>query len=187
MRVRNTLPWRNNTEAIAVRMAEELSGRLIGWESATAVDFRVEDCGGQGGGKAFKLSNATDPNAPSLALHILDDAVSSNAPDSIFFDRQRSGQMLLSEAGLCPTRVYDDPGKKWFVEEWTGKVISSDDLSLEVIEEVAQLIAKTHALDTGWYEEIRLRQCIRILPFLRPLSVVTSGFSSHSHNILQIM
>ena len=104
------------------------------------------------------LTNTANPAAPAAALHILHEGLCPAPEDPIYFDRQRLAQEVLSEAGLTPARIADDPGKEWFVEEWYGDGAALEEATLERVEKIAQLLARAHATDAGWYEEIRERQ-----------------------------
>ncbi len=126
-----------------------------------ASDIAIEDHSGHGGGRAYKLTNRANPAAPAAALHILHEGLCPAPEDPIYFDRERLGQEVLSEAGLTPARIADDPGKEWYVEEWYGAGAALEEATLERVEEIAQLLARAHATDAGWYEEIRERQCHR--------------------------
>ena len=159
-------PWRDDLDAIAATMVDALRGKYDGWEAATAPDILIEDHSGFGGGKAYKLTNSANPAAPAAALHILDERFCPAPKEPIFFDRQRAAHKLFSEAGFSPRRIAEDPGKEWFVEEWAGSNLVLEDVSIELVEEVARLTARTHAIDTAWYDDIRRRQCERY-PALR--------------------
>ena len=91
-------------------MAEALRGQYDGWETVTPPDVVIEDHSGFGGGKAYKLTNLADPEAPAAALHILDERLCPAAKEPIFFDRQRTAHRLFAEAGLCRARISEDPG-----------------------------------------------------------------------------
>ena len=152
--------WRNDLDAVAVAMADALRGTLEGWKTAAAPDIVVEDCSGMSGGRAYKLTTTANPAAPSAMLHILSEYFATN-PHPAYFERIRAAHDLFSDAGVSPRRVIEDPGREWFVEEWGGNALSPQDVTIEVVEEIGRLVARTHAIDTAWYDEFRRRQCER--------------------------
>ncbi|MCP4038324.1 MAG: ATP-binding cassette domain-containing protein [bacterium] len=156
-----TPPWRDDPDAIAHEMAEALRGRYEGWETVTAGEIAVADHSGLGGGKAYKLTNLANPAAPAAALHILEDLVCRDPEETFIYERQRIAHQIFSDAGLTARRIREDPDKVWFVEEWAGATIQGEDLSIELVEEIARLIARAHAVDTAWYDILRRQQCER--------------------------
>ena len=157
-------PWRDNIDAIAASMAYALRG-YDGWASVTPRDIVIEDYSGGPGRKVFKLTNGAKPGAAAAALHIIRETADS-ATDSVFFDRQRAAHRVFESAGISPPRVAEDPGKEWFVETWAGNRLAESEVSVDLIEEIARLVARVHAIDPAWYEDIRSRHCLR-LPALR--------------------
>ncbi|MCP5066947.1 MAG: phosphotransferase [bacterium] len=149
-------------------MADALRGRLAGWESVRAADVCVEDFSGRAGGKVHRLTNQAEPLARPAALHVVHEFFCPAAAEPIFFDRMRLAQERFADAGLGPCRIAEDPQREWFVEEWAGcnPSIAPD---LDLCEEVGRLIARVHAIEPTWYDEIRSRKCERY-PALREAS-----------------
>lgn len=153
-----TPPWRDDANAIAHQMAQVLRGKYDGWETVTAADIAVADHSGLGGGKAYRLTNLANPTAPEAALHILHPLVCRDPAEAFVFDRQRVAHQIFSEANVTARRIHEDSDKLWFVEEWAGATIQDEELSTDLVEEIARLVARTHAIDTAWYDDLRRRQ-----------------------------
>jgi hypothetical protein len=151
---------RDDAAAIATTMAGVLRDRCEGWDGVDAADVLVEDHSGLGGGKAYKLTNRAAPDASPVMLHIVHEFFCPAAKEPIFFDRQKIAHERLARAGLSPRRIAEDPDREWFVEAWGGCTLDPGAPG-DVGPEVARLIARVHAIDTDWYDEIRARTCKR--------------------------
>ncbi len=146
-----------SVEEIVSHAVQALRRSLPGWERVTASDIAASVVSGLGGGQAHILTAAGAATNTAAVLHINDPYFAEDG-DTVFFDRVRAAQTAFVEAGVSPRRLVDDPGGTWFIEEWGGRAVAHETISTELIEELARLVARTHSIDTAWYDDIRRRQ-----------------------------
>jgi len=146
-----------SVEVIVSDTVETLRQHLPGWECVAASEIVASAVSGLGGGQTFILSAGQVATDTAAVLHIHDPFFAEER-DTVFFDRVRAAQTEFAEAGVSPRRIVDDPGSTWFIEEWLGPSIAHETITIELVEELARLVARTHSIGIDWYPDIRRRQ-----------------------------
>lgn len=151
------LPCRDDRQIIAATVAQALSGCRKGWAAVVPEDLVLQDCSGFGGGRTYSIVRASEPEVPTVILHILPAFYCCARERPISFDRIRTAQRLFSQAGVSPARICEDPGGQWYLEEFGGDTLASALATTSLLQEVAALVARVHAIPVHWFDDIRLR------------------------------
>ena len=160
-RTTSAVCWRDDRHAITATMAAALQVSHPCWANVNAREIMLTELGGFGGGNTFRVDRRGDEPPSPVVLHILGDAYCPDPGDTIFFDRKRQAQAVFAARALGPHRICEDPDKEWFVEEWGGDVITGEARTVDLIGDVADLVARIHAIPTSWADDTRARQRLR--------------------------
>mmetsp|Transcript_133523 Transcript_133523/g.249693 ORF Transcript_133523/g.249693 Transcript_133523/m.249693 type:complete len:459 (+) Transcript_133523:55-1431(+) len=152
-----------------------------GWGNVDHSQVVVQECSGFEG-RTFKVSTESINAVPSVvAFHVLNNQV---AADDICKGRMAAAQTVFAANRISAARIAQ--GDNWFVEPWIGTKVGgvydlnrpkhrkstaeSFELTLGLHTEspataspaeLGELLARIHAIPTGWYDEWRVSICAR--------------------------